>query len=372
MSDFRHTFRHTLLRPEDPVAAAVKVVDSVGYGLALVVDDKNRLLGSVTDASIRQCILSRIGFDQPVKMIMEPSMADSRLVRIEGSAYSVSTDESGVVTGLSRAEQAAPAVGEHPVVLMVGGKGERLRPLTDNCPKPLLKVKGKPLLERTIERLSRQGFKNVYLTVHHHASMIESFFETGSRWGVNIEYLHEKERLGTAGALGMLPEENIERPILVMNGDLVTTIKFPDLLAFHRRCGSVATMCVAPYDVAIPYGVVAHEGFSMRGILEKPVERHFINAGIYILDPSVLRLVPKGKPFDMPMLFDRLMEAGERVGVCPLREQWIDIGSVDTFEQAQRECIDDEDNEEVRARMASELPVVQSTGRLGTLRPSVM
>ncbi|MBK9140858.1 MAG: nucleotidyltransferase family protein [Candidatus Melainabacteria bacterium] len=354
------------------MAVAVKVVDSIGYGLALVVDDNNRLLGSVTDASIRQCILARIGFDQPVKMIMETSMTDSRLVRIEGSAFAVSTDERNVVTGLLRAEHSEPAVAEHRVVLMVGGKGERLRPLTDNCPKPLLEVKGKPLLERTIERLSKQGFKNIYLTVHHYAAMIESFFETGSRWGVSIEYLYEKERLGTAGALGMLPDEEFERPILVMNGDLVTTIKFPDLLAFHRLCGSVATICVAPYDVAIPYGVVSHEGFAMRGILEKPVERHFINAGIYILNPSALHLVPKGKPFDMPMLFDRLMEAGEKVGVCPLREQWIDIGSIDTFEQAQRECIDDEDNEEVRARMASELPVVQSTGRLGTVGPFVI
>ncbi|MBK9146152.1 MAG: nucleotidyltransferase family protein [Candidatus Melainabacteria bacterium] len=285
-------WQDTLLGPEDPIAKAVELVDSLPFGLALIVDDQQKLLGYVSDVCIRQAILSRVSFDQPVKLIMQTCSAKVKPIVIEGSRYSVDVSPTGIVTGLVRNDSFEDHTAGHAVVLMVGGEGRRLRPLTENCPKPLLEVKGRPLLQRTIERLSKQGFRQVYLTVHYFASMIEDFFGNGSKWGVSIDYLHERERLGTAGALGLLTE-HFEKPILVMNGDLVTTIKFPELLAFHRQCKAKATMCVAPYDVAIPYGVVAHEGFQMRGILEKPVERHFINAGIYILEPDVLRLVPR-------------------------------------------------------------------------------
>jgi NDP-sugar pyrophosphorylase family protein len=221
----------------------------------------------------------------------------------------------------------------NPVVLMAGGLGSRLRPLTDECPKPLLRVGTKPILETILEAFIEHGFNRFYVSVNYKAEMIEAYFGDGSRWGATIEYLREKERLGTAGALSLLPEPPVE-PVFVMNGDLLTRLNFAHLLDFHTAHGSVATMCVREYEMQVPYGVIKTRSHRILDIHEKPTERYLVNAGVYVLQPDALALIPRDRSFDMPDLFKRLMDRGGDTAVFPIREYWMDIGQMDDFHRA--------------------------------------
>jgi NDP-sugar pyrophosphorylase family protein len=246
-------------------------------------------------------------------------------------------DDAGVVAGLATLDELT-GVTDRPnwVVLMAGGLGTRLQPLTKDYPKPLLPVGGKPILEKILESFADQGFKRIFVSLNYKAEMIREHFGDGSRWGVTMEYLHETTRLGTAGALSLLPGRP-EAPVVVMNGDLITSTNFPSLLDFHAAQGAAATMAVREYDFQVPYGVIRLDGDRVSGIEEKPVQRFFVNAGIYALSPEALGYVPANTHFNMPTLFERLMEAGHTTAAYPLREYWLDIGRIEEFERAQRE-----------------------------------
>jgi NDP-sugar pyrophosphorylase family protein len=222
---------------------------------------------------------------------------------------------------------------ENWVVLMAGGLGTRLAPLTDNCPKPLLKVGNKPILETIIENFISHGFKRFYLSVNYKAEMIEEYFGDGSRWGAEIRYLREDKKMGTAGALGLIPEP-LTQPFLVMNGDLLTKVNFSQLLNFHQEQNAHATMCVREYDFQVPYGVVSVDKHRIKSIEEKPVHRFFVNAGIYVLDPEAVSLIPADMPYDMTSLFEQMTANEREVIAFPVREYWLDIGHRDDFERA--------------------------------------
>ncbi|WP_438810775.1 nucleotidyltransferase family protein [Pseudomonas laurentiana] len=219
---------------------------------------------------------------------------------------------------------------------MAGGLGERLRPLTENCPKPMLMIAGKPILECILESFIEQGFRNFFLSVNYLASVVRDHFGDGSKWGVNICYLQEHKRLGTAGALSLLPERP-QDPILVMNGDLLTHARFDNLVQFHDEHDSLATMTVREYDFQVPYGVVRMDGAAIESIDEKPVHRFFVNAGIYAISPAALDLIPPETFYDMPTLFEDLIKARKSTAAFPLREYWLDIGQIEEFERAQHE-----------------------------------
>lgn len=221
-------------------------------------------------------------------------------------------------------------------VLMVGGSGERLRPITNNCPKPMLEVGGVPIVERLLQNLIEAGFKHICFAVHYKAEMIENHFGDGSRWGIAIEYLHEKTRLGTAGALSLLGDK-IEKLVLVMNGDLVTEAKFSEILAHHHQCGAIATMCTVPYEVTVPYGIVELDGPYLSNVREKPLLCAFANAGIYVISPEAIKAIPTGKPYDMPQLFDQLMTNKEKVGAYVIKERWSDVGDLKELERIRKE-----------------------------------
>ncbi|MGQ9826160.1 MAG: nucleotidyltransferase family protein, partial [Desulfotomaculales bacterium] len=222
------------------------------------------------------------------------------------------------------------------VVIMAGGLGSRLRPLTDECPKPLLKVGGKPLLETILENFLEYGLYNFYFSVNYRAEMIREYFGDGSRWGANIEYINEEKRLGTAGALSLLPEKP-KNTVLVMNGDLLTKINFEHLLDFHADTKADATMCVKEYNFQIPYGVVKTDRHRLIEIEEKPVKTFFISAGIYAIEPAVIDLIPRNTYFDMPGLFEKLIKENREAAVFPIREYWLDIGHKEDFERANGE-----------------------------------
>jgi NDP-sugar pyrophosphorylase family protein len=226
-----------------------------------------------------------------------------------------------------------PPMRDNLVVFMAGGLGTRLIPLTTDCPKPLLKVGDKPLLETILENFIEYGFCNFYISVNYKADMIKAYFQDGSRWGVSIHYVHENKMMGTAGALSLLPHRP-EKPFIVMNADLLTTVNFQHLLDFHQNHKATATMCIRDYHFQCPYGVIKMEQQRLVGIDEKPSQRFFVNAGIYVLEPAVLNLIPHDTPIDMTNVFEKIIKQEYEAVVFPIREYWMDIGMVDDFERA--------------------------------------
>lgn len=333
--------------PKAPIIRAVEAIETGACQIALVIDTDRHLIGTVTDGDVRRGILRGISLEQPIECIMNgtPLVAEAnvgrdailRLMRDRELHHVPVVDLNGRLIGLETLDDLI--LRENPdswVVLMAGGLGTRLRPLTDTTPKPLLSVGGRPLLETIIENFANQGFSRIFLSVNYKAEMFEQHFGDGSRFGVNIQYIHEPDRRGTAGALSLLPYCP-EHPLIVMNADLLTTLDFRQFLEFHRLHGSKATMGVREYSFQVPYGVVEADGVRLVSISEKPVNKFFISAGMYILEPQVLDRIPVGCFYDMPTLLQSLANDKQEVAVFPVREYWLDIGRLDDLERAQDE-----------------------------------
>ena len=220
---------------------------------------------------------------------------------------------------------------------MAGGFGTRLRPMTDDCPKPLLEIGGKPILETIIENFLKAGFRQFYIAVHYRARQIKDYFGDGGRWGVDIRYIEEQEPMGTAGAIGLLPDGLPDVPLIVMNGDILTQIDFSRLLAYHNEQQVIATLCVRQYEYQIPYGVVTLDQQRVIAIDEKPLQSCLANAGIYVLDHSLIKIVSSWKNLDMPALINRQVAEGEAVAMYPVNDYWLDIGREADFLRAQGE-----------------------------------
>ena len=220
------------------------------------------------------------------------------------------------------------------MIIMAGGEGRRLRPHTENCPKPLLPVNGKPMLEHIIERAKADGIKRFVFAVNYLGHMIEDYFGDGSQWHVDIEYLREETPLGTAGAIGLLSPRPQE-PFIVCNGDVLTDIRCGDLLDFHVRHSAVATMAVRVHEWQHPFGVVKTSGVEITGFEEKPITRSHINAGIYVLDPVTIDELREGEHCDMPSLFTTLVQHGRKAIVYPTHERWLDMGRPVDYERAE-------------------------------------
>jgi NDP-sugar pyrophosphorylase family protein len=223
---------------------------------------------------------------------------------------------------------------------MAGGFGTRLRPLTNNCPKPMLKVGDKPILEQILLNFVEAGFHRFYISTHYMPEVIRDYFGNGEKWGISIQYVHEEEPLGTGGALGLLPHDEIDQPLFMMNGDLLTSLNLHSFLEFHETHNGVATMCVREYEHQVPYGVITSEGTQIKSMVEKPVHRFFVNAGIYLLDPALVKSVVPGTRIDMPTLLEGQIDGGSAVNMFPIHEYWLDIGRMDDFHKAQTEMQD--------------------------------
>jgi dTDP-glucose pyrophosphorylase len=342
-------WRQVTVRIETPLADTIARVDASALQVALVADETGKLMGVVTDGDIRRAILRGVTLDSPTSTVMNPHPKTLRVgssrevilafMRLHVVRQVPLLDGDGAIVELALLDDLVGAR-ELPnwVVLMAGGLGTRLRPLTENVPKPMLPVGGRPILENIVLSLAEQGFRRIFLAINYKAEMIQEHFGDGADWGVTIEYLQEKTRLGTAGALSLLPERP-EVPVLVMNGDLLTQANLTSLLDFHDDHKSAGTMAVREYDFRVPYGVVDLDGTAITRIEEKPLQRFFVNAGIYALSPSALKMIPRDKSFDMPSLFALLIESGMSTLAYHLREYWLDIGRLEEFEQAQREWL---------------------------------
>ena len=309
--------------------------------------DKDRhLKGLVTDGDIRRALLAHKNFASPVSDIMNPtpmtlpigtsSSEILALMRERSFLHVPIIDDQNRLVSIETFETLVESKIKKttPVFLMAGGFGTRLRPLTNATPKVMLKVGSKPILENILLGFIEHGFNQFYISVYYLAEQIREHFGDGSKWGVNITYVQEDQPLGTGGALSLLPE-HIDEPIIMMNGDLLTKINFNSLLNFHKSKNAMATMCVREYSMEVPYGVIESDELKITSIVEKPRQHFFVNAGVYVLSPDVLRNSPKSVHRDMPDLFNQLITAKENVLMFPVHEYWLDIGRLGDFEQAQ-------------------------------------
>jgi len=332
------------------VREIISVIDESSLQIALVIDDNRKLLGSITDGDIRRGLIAGVRMDEAVKKIMntEPYCAQEHYDRDEllqammaRRLYQVPVvDDDGCVMDLVIIDDLFKGGVDRKnwVVLMAGGLGTRLHPLTNTTPKPLIDVGGKPILERILESFVSKGFKRFYISVNYKSEMIKSYFADGEKWGVEIRYLEETEALGTAGALSLIPEIPSE-PLIVMNGDLMTEVDFSKLLDFHVEHKAKCTMGVREYDFQVEFGVVEIENGVIARINEKPVHTFLVNAGIYTLEPSVVQDIPNGTVMDMPQLFDELIAKGAHACAFPIHEYWLDIGRTEDLDRARQKAL---------------------------------
>jgi len=327
---------------------AVQTLDRTALGILLVSDEVGRLIGTITDGDIRRALIRHKGMQTVISdfMFKEPitanvynnhedildSMKKNKILQMP------IINKQGIVVDLITLQQLiSEKKFNTPVFLMAGGFGKRLQPMTNSMPKPLLSIGKKPILETIISQFISAGFYNFYISTHYKAEMIRNYFGDGSKWNINIKYIHEEQPLGTAGALGLLPNEEIMFPIIMMNGDILTKINFEELLKFHNLEGGDATMCVREYDFQVPYGVVKSDGYQIEEIIEKPVHKFFINAGVYVLSKHIVDELSGSEYVDIPNFFNTLTQSGSKINMFPLHEYWLDIGRVDEFERAELE-----------------------------------
>ncbi len=339
-------WKNTLISEMATVAEVIRNLDESMMQITLVVKSDGCLAGTITDGDIRRGLLNGLNLNDSIESIInyEPLVVPPQinretvlqLMQINKINQLPVVNENRCVMGLhSWNELISPGERTNLMVVMAGGKGTRLRPHTENCPKPLLPVGGKPMLEHIIERAKEEGFNNFILAINYLGHMIEEYFEDGSKWGVNIDYLREEKPLGTAGALSLLPSCPTEA-FLVSNGDVLTDIHYGELLDFHLSHDAIATMAVRQHEWQHPFGVVRTKGVDIIGFDEKPITHSHINAGIYVLEPDALNKLNEAEHCDMPTLFSRQQDKKKRTIVYPMHEPWLDVGRADDLKQARQ------------------------------------
>lgn len=342
-------WKESLVNPDTSIRICMRVIDRNSLKTAFVVDESNMLIGSVSDGDIRRGLLNNSSMEDPVSSVMNRGPAycplstpKSGIIKLleKMEIFCLPLLSDGKVVGIESIISAQKIEGkENPVFVMAGGFGTRLRPLTDNCPKPMLPVGEKPILEHIVERLKHQGFINFYLSTHYMPEVITEYFGDGSRWDVRITYVHENEPLGTAGALSLLPEDIPDLPIILLNGDVLTDLNFARLLEHHNSNKFDATMCLREIENQVSYGVVELEQGKVVGMREKPTYRHNINTGIYVLSPSFYKSLERNKKTDMPTLLLEGIGAGKHVGAATHSGYWLDIGRMADYQKAQNDIL---------------------------------
>jgi dTDP-glucose pyrophosphorylase len=333
-----------LLARDDTVRRAIEVIDKGAVQVGLVVDENRKLLGTVTDGDIRRGLLKGVTLDDSVSSVMNVDFifVSEAVSRVEAVALMASEsllqlpviDDGGrVIDLIFRNDDAECETFENWVVLMAGGEGRRLLPLTESLPKPMVHVGGKPMLETVLERCRDYGFRKFYISVNYRGQQIMEYFGDGSNWNVEIRYLNEDRPLGTAGSLAELPKQPLD-PIVVVNGDVLSEVDLPSLLRFHNAHDAVATMGIRVHETQIPFGVVQIDGVRMESVIEKPVMTQFVNAGVYVLNPQLLETIPQGERLDMTQLLNSTSLNGSKVIVFPIHEHWLDVGTHISLEQA--------------------------------------
>jgi dTDP-glucose pyrophosphorylase/CBS domain-containing protein len=322
---------------------AIRELDKGGVGFLPIVDAANRLLGIITDGDIRRAILNRrFSLDaiinrHPITLGSSATRSQARkFLRSSNLRHLPLVDDQNRFVDVVIADDIEFTPKPNRVVIMAGGLGTRLGPLTAQTPKPMLPVGNKPLLSNIISLCYEHGYTQIYLCVNYRADIIKEYFADGSRFGVSICYVEEKERLGTAGAISLI-EEPMEAPFFVLNADILTTLNLDMIMKHHEMSGADATMCVKEMEYRLPYGVVNMDDSRIRSIEEKPVLKSNINAGIYVLNADIVGLIPRDRFFDMTELFDLALKKQMKVSAYPINDYWLDIGQLNDYETANRD-----------------------------------
>ena len=346
----KREFKSLIMREDCSLRDAMLVLDKYFSQIVLIVDSQNRMVGTVTDGDIRRSLLRGGGLDTQVsqsmnrdfKYIKKSDSFSPESFMIKNSIHHAPVlDEKGLIVDVFFIDDInRENCLDNPVVIMAGGQGKRLRPLTENCPKPMLPIGGKPMLEIIIEQLTSDGFSNIYISVNYLKEQIISYFKDGSDWHASIKYLHENKPLGTAGSLKLLSQE-IDKPFLVMNGDVLTRTKPHNVLDYYHKSGSYATICARNYSVSVPFGVIEVDGGNLSAIKEKPSVNYLVNAGIYALNPAIFEFINDNEFLDMPELLLRAKNKNKNISVFPVHEYWLDVGRPETLKIAHTDWLSD-------------------------------
>lgn len=332
-----------IISPSATISQAISQLDAAGTGALILCTEGRKLFGLLSDGDIRRAVLRRVSMDERCETISTRNPTTTRasistmialhvMNERDINHLPVVDDDNNVVDFLLRRDIVSEEQLGMSAVVMAGGFGKRLFPLTEHVPKPMLPVGDRPLLERTIEQLRRSGIHEVNLTTHYLPEAIEQHFGDGKSFGVRLNYVKEDHPLGTAGGLKLL--KNPTGPILVMNGDILTGLPFQEMLSFHRKSGADITVAVRKYEVQVPFGVVECDDVRISSLQEKPSLVFFINAGIYLLQPEVRDAIPEGQKFDMTDLIQKLLDAGRPVVSFPIMEYWLDVGRHEDYKRA--------------------------------------
>jgi len=337
-------FKKSLVMPDSSLYQALEILEETASKLVVVVNESNQILGTLTDGDLRKQVLSNKSLEVPVSQVMNRKFffitnLDSiqkgfAIMKKNGLTHIPVLDENKVVTNiLSISQFLNETVVDNFVVIMAGGKGMRLRPFTTNCPKPMLKINGSPILEIIIKKFIKQGFTKFLISVNYLKNQIIDYFKNGEDFGIEIEYLIEDKPLGTAGALKLISAKSKE-PLIIMNGDLLTEMNFRELIDFHKKQSAQATMAVSEYEYNIPYGVVEIQNNKLINFKEKPTYKYLINAGIYVIDPKILNYLKSDEYSEMPDLLEKTKLNNDKVSVYKLQEYWLDIGNKESYHEA--------------------------------------
>lgn len=340
-------WKNIVVGPMDSIRTTMLKIDAGSLRFAIVADEHDHLVGTITDGDIRRALIAGKKLEDNITGIFNQSpylvssktdLTQIKTYLLKHSLLAVPLVDNDKIVGVHTLESLSVStrnIKTNPIFIMAGGFGSRLKPLTDSCPKPMLNIGGKPMLERLIEQFKRHGFQKFFISTHYLPEVIKSYFGSGEKLGVDIEYVYEETPLGTGGALGLLPKHKITEPLIMINGDVLTKLNFEDLLERHIKSDSIASMCVREYKYKIPYGVVeSHEG-KVLSFDEKPTYHFQVNAGIYVVEPELLSKLKYHEKIDMPTLLENNFTSNVQAVV--FHDYWLDIGKMDDFQKAQED-----------------------------------
>ena len=331
-----------ILSINSKMSDAIRVLQECHYKLVLIID-KNKLVGTITDGDIRRGLLNNLNLENKCSEIMniKPKSAKEYEVSyirdlLQTHSYIPIVDSSNnIVKIVSNDDMEIEQKNKCSILIMAGGKGERLHPLTLKTPKPLLPLQKKPIIHEIIDRLYTHNLKDIFISIHYKGEVIKNYFEENLDKSINVKFLEENEPLGTAGSLSLLQPNNITSPVVVINGDVLTDINYSELINYHNRSNLDITVCASFYDIQIPFGTIEIENDKLVNIIEKPLKKYLINAGIYVVNPVIINNLQYNKKIDMTDIISDAIN-NNNVGIFPMHEQWIDIGSHESYEKAKK------------------------------------
>lgn len=340
-------YSRVTINENSSIIDALNIIENGSYQIALVINETNRLVGILSDGDVRRALIKGNNLESKVNKIMNKNFHSAintndknellNHMKLKGIRHLPVINKEGILKDLILLEDlTTPRKVTNPVIIMAGGKGKRLRPYTETCPKPMLEVNGKPMLEIVLENFISNGFTNFYISVNYKKEQILDYFGDGSKFGVSINYLIEDKPLGTAGSLKLLPKD-INESFIVINGDVLTRLNPLNILRFHNDNNATATIGSREYAITIPFGVINSIGAELKSFEEKPSYSFLVNTGVYVLNPSALSLIKTDSFLDMPCLLERIKKEKNKVVICPIFEYWIDVGRPETFDQAHKE-----------------------------------